>query len=387
MKYNKSIRCRITKGVNINVGNLVVQVMLFLLIGVIIGIFGTLLFFRLDKGWKRLLLGAGGAVSAGGIGRVFIEYLHIPQENISVIFLMLIIGLILSVYFSFSKLCSLLKEQTGKNIIRVLDIILGYENFLKDYYENRKKDVDKNINMEEMEKKENELKRKERYLTELQSKIQEQKNEVLLLELPEHGEVPLTNSFIRKIPLYVDHLCQFRSDVDKLTMDFCERFTNDRLYNSECLKGYFVGIGMYVANDLFGTSNSDVRTHFRILKNDTYVQYTVVLGNKISNDKMTDIPKGRSMIEKSFELKKSLVASLNPESNYDTKTTWEDFMTITYYNIMKDDSPFLSMGISIKYAEQFRDMLYFLNYYKIEDCLHSYLKKVDTVCNIVETLQ
>ena len=81
------------------------------------------------------------------------------------------------------------------------------------------------------------------------------------------------------------------------------------------------------------------------------------------------------------------MASLNPESNYDTKTKWEDFMTITYYNIMKNGSPFLSMGISIKYAEQFRDMLYFLNYYKIEDCLHLYVKRIDSVCDIVETLQ
>lgn len=387
MKYNKSIKCRFTEGVNITVGNLVVQIILFLLIGMIIGIFGTLLFFRLDKGWKQILLGAGSVVSAGGIGRVFIDYLHIAQEHISIIFLVLIIGFIVSVYFSFSKLCGLLKGQTGENTIRVLDIILGYENFLKDYYESRKKDIDKNINLEAIEKKEIELKGKEQYLTELQSKIQEQKSEVLLLELPEHGEVPLTNSFIRKIPLYVDHISQFRNDVEKLTVDFCERFTNERAHNSKYLKGYFVGIGLYIANDLFGTSNSDVRTHFRILKNDTYVQYTVVLGNRISNDKMTDIPKGRSMIEKSFELKKSLVASLNPESNYDTKTKWEDFMTITYYNIMANDSPFLSMGISIKYAEQFRDMLYFLNYYKIEDCLHSYIKKIDSVCNIVETLQ
>lgn len=368
-------------------GNLVVQIILFFLIGMIIGIFGTLLFFRLDKGWKQILLGAGSVVSVGGIGRVFIAYLNISQENISLMFLVLIIGLIVSVGFSFSKLCSLLKGQTGKNTIRVLDIILGYEDFLKDYYENRKKDIDKNINLEAIEQKENELKGKEQYLTELQSKIQEQKGEVLLLKLPEHGEVPLTNSFIRKIPLYVDHICQFRSNVDKLTEDFCEKFTNDKLHNSEYLKGYFVGIGMYIANDLFGTSNADVRTHFRILKNDTYVQYTVVLGNKISDDKMTDIPKGRSMIEKSFELKKSLVASLNPESNYDTKTKWEDFMTITYYNIMKNGSPFLSMGISIKYAEQFRDMLYFLNYYKIEDCLHLYVKRIDSVCDIVETLQ
>lgn len=368
-------------------GNLVIQIILFFLIGAIIGFFGTLLFFRLDQGWKQILLGAGSALSAGGAGYMFITYLNISQENISLLLLVLVLGLVISIFFAFSRLCTLLKNQSGKNVIRILDIVLGYDGFLKDYYESRKKDIDRDLDLEELEKRKVELEGKEKYLLELQRRIQEQKGDSLRLELPEHSEVPLTNSFIRKIPLYVNHVCQFRSNVDKLTADFCEKFTKDKQYNAECLKGYFVGIGMYVANDLFGTANADVRTHFRILQNENYVQYTVVLGNKISDDKLTDIPKGKSMIDKSFELKKSLVASLNPESNYDTKTKWEDFMTITYYNLDKDGEPFLSMGISIKYAEQFREMLYFLNYYQIEECLHVYVKRINDVCNIVQTLQ
>ena len=62
-------------------GNLAVQIILFFLIGMIIGIFGTLLFFRLDKGWKQILLGAGSVVSVGGIGRVFIAYLNIDRKS------------------------------------------------------------------------------------------------------------------------------------------------------------------------------------------------------------------------------------------------------------------------------------------------------------------
>ena len=44
---------------------------------------------------------------------------------------------------------------------------------------------------------------------------------------------------------------------------------------------------------------------------------------------------------------------------------WDDYMTITYYNLKSCDEPFLSMAISIKYVEQYGDMLYFLNFYKI----------------------
>ena len=50
------------------------------------------------------------------------------------------------------------------------------------------------------------------------------------------------------------------------------------------------------------------------------------------------------MIDRSFQLKKSLIASLNPEYNYDTKTKWDDYMTITYYNLKSCDEPFLSMA-------------------------------------------
>ncbi len=367
--------------------NFFTEIILIVLMGIAMGIFGTLLFFRLDKSWKQLLLGIGSLFSAGGLGRAFIYYLEIPKNSAALFFLILMIGIIISVYFSFSKLCKLLKNQSGKNVIRILDIVLGYNNFLKDYYETRKKDIDKSINLEELKKKEAELNNKERYLTEFQDKLQEQKKGALILELPEHGEVPITNSFIRKIPLYVDHICQFKNNLDKFTLDFLQKFTNDKSHNRECLKGYFIGIGIYIANDLFGTSNADVRTHFRVLKGDKYVQYTVTIGNEVSTDKISDIPKGRSMIEKSFELKKSLVASLNPDSNYDTKTRWEDFMTITYYNLIEDGSPFLSMGISIKYSEQFGEMLYFINFYKIENCLHAYINKINEVCNIIETLK
>ena len=205
---------------------------------------------------------------------------------------------------------------------------------------------------------------------------------------PEQSEIPVTNSFIRKMPMYVDNICKFKSDVDRLTKEFCEKFSQDKEDNKELLKAYFVGIGMYVSNDLFGSSGTNIRTHFRILRNGQHVKYTAVLGSIISNDKITEIPQNsNSMIDRSFQLKKSLIASLNPEYNYDTKTKWDDYMTITYYNLKSCDEPFLSMAISIKYVEQYGDMLYFLNFYKIEECMDSYIKMIDRKCDIVNTLK
>ena len=219
------------------------------------------------------------------------------------------------------------------------------------------------------------MEQKEEYLIEFERRMLDQKKGLLFFKLPEQSEIPVTNSFIRKMPMYVDNICKFKSDVDRLTKEFCEKFSQDKEDNKELLKAYFVGIGMYVSNDLFGSSGTNIRTHFRILRNGQHVKYTAVLGSIISNDKITEIPQNsNSMIDRSFQLKKSLIASLNPEYNYDTKTKWDDYMTITYYNLKSCDEPFLSMAISIKYVEQYGDMLYFLNFYKIEECMDSYIK-------------
>ena len=335
-----------------------------------------------------MILGAAGAFSTGGMGKTFISYLSNQKEHVSGILLTLIIGLILSVYISFKKLCVLLKEQSGEKVIRVLDIVLGYHEFIKQYYENRLNDTKDIVESEKIKQKNKELEQKEEYLIEFERRMLDQKKGLLFFKLPEQSEIPVTNSFIRKMPMYVDNICKFKSDVDRLTKEFCEKFSQDKEDNKELLKAYFVGIGMYVSNDLFGSSGTNIRTHFRILRNGQHVKYTAVLGSIISNDKITEIPQNsNSMIDRSFQLKKSLIASLNPEYNYDTKTKWDDYMTITYYNLKSCDEPFLSMAISIKYVEQYGDMLYFLNFYKIEECMDSYIKMIDRKCDIVNTLK
>lgn len=385
---------------------MIVKGAIFVLIGIIVGVVGTILFFRMDKQWKQILVFAGSALSVGGAGRVVIDYLEVSKEEKATVILILVIGFMISVFFSFFLLTRLLKEQTGNNVIRVLDIFLSYDGFLRDYYESRKKEIDKLIDSEEIKKKEEELRnreeklndkekrlvKKESIILDLQSKVHECKDKVITLKLPENSEIVLTDSFMKKIPLFVDNVCKFKSDVENLTNDFCREFEAkenniDKDEKQKRLKGYFVGIGLYIANDLFGISNENVRTHFRVLKDNMYIQYVVILGSEISKDKISDIPRGNSMIDKSFELKRSLVASLNPESKYDTNTVWEDFMTLSEYNITKDGAPFLSMGVSIKYAEQFKDMLYFLSYYKIERCLVSYIDRINRVCDIIKTLE
>ena len=136
---------------------MIVKGAIFVLIGIIVGVVGTILFFRMDKQWKQILVFAGSALSVGGAGRVVIDYLEVSKEEKATVILILVIGFMISVFFSFFLLTRLLKEQTGNNVIRVLDIFLSYDGFLRDYYESRKKEIDKLIDSEEIKKKEEEL--------------------------------------------------------------------------------------------------------------------------------------------------------------------------------------------------------------------------------------
>ena len=138
---------------------MIVKGAIFVLIGIIVGVVGTILFFRMDKQWKQILVFAGSALSVGGAGRVVIDYLEVSKEEKATVILILVIGFMISVFFSFFLLTRLLKEQTGNNVIRVLDIFLSYDGFLRDYYESRKKEIDKLIDSEEIKKKEEELKK------------------------------------------------------------------------------------------------------------------------------------------------------------------------------------------------------------------------------------
>lgn len=359
---------------------------LFFFFGLMIGAFSTLLFFRFDKQWKRVVLGLVDFSSSSGIGIWAVSYFKISRQNSALLFLVLYIGMIISVIIAFYFLTKLVNKDDSKIPIRKLDIILGYDKFLEQYYDNRIE----NVKSFEIERQKAQLEKKKEFLDDLELKIKDQMKNAISINLPKNTDVPITNHFMGMLPVYIDYVYAFRSNVNDLTNQIIEALTdNDKKKNAEILKGYFAGIGMYVANDLFGISGNkkEVRTHFRIYKNGKHIQYTVVEGSNMSSVKIHDIPGDKnSLIKKSFELKRSVIASLNSDEIYDVNTTWQDFMTITYYNIIINDNPFLSMGISIKNKEQFFDLLTFLNYYRIEDCLQVYIERVNKRCDIVGVL-
>lgn len=364
------------------------EYILYFIIGFIFGVFGTLLFFRFDKQWKQVLMGLFDFAGTSVVGVFAAEYFHIPGENRSTCFLVLLVGMMISVVVAFLGIAKLIQGDDSKIPIRKLDILLGYDKYLEQYYNERKNQTESY----ELDKIKKQLDIRNKSLEERESKFNQQTKEGVIIKLPENVDYPITNQFIGILPIYIEHLYAFRSNINDLT----EQIINKLSYNegtgneADILKGYFAGIGMYVSNDLFGvsdSSNKEVRTHFRIYRQGNYVQYVVVEGNKMSSVQIHNIPEEKnSLIKKSYELRRSIIASLNGEDIYDVKTPWEDFMTITYYNIKHGDKPFLSMGISIKNRNQFFDLLAFLNYFKIEECIQTYIERVNQKCNIVKVL-
>ena len=99
---------------------------------------------------------------------------------------------------------------------------------------------------------------------------------------------------------------------------------------------------------------------------------------------MTPIPYANSMIQESFECKRAVIKSINSEHDYKSNnyTVWKDYMTYTFYNLKRNDRPFLTFGISVKNEVRFKNLFYFLNYFGLEEYLEEYLDQIDEQFNI-----
>jgi len=67
-------------------------------------------------------------------------------------------------------------------------------------------------------------------------------------------------------------------------------------------------------------------------------------------------------------------------------TTWQDYMTYTFYNICYENVPCLSFGISVQNTENYRDIFYFLNYAKFEMYLNGCVERFNENISIISIL-
>lgn len=150
------------------------------------------------------------------------------------------------------------------------------------------------------------------------------------------------------------------------------------------LSAFLAGVALLIDSDLFASSTSgDVRIHFRILVDQSYDKYIVWRGGRLVEDKLTPIPAGeKSLIDRSYELRRSIVASADAEHVFETGSDWGDFLTYSFRGIGENNGrPLLTMGVSLRYSDQYQDSLYLLCHCRfertIQHCVDTFHKAFD----------
>lgn len=365
--------------------------------GCLVGTVCTILFFQSDKSWLKI---ASSILGISGTGYSYTLVKHLTGETelkvLQCAFAIVLTAIFVSAFLILFALCKSLKDKEGNEVIRIRDILLGQKDYIKSFYQLRLSEVeeDSNTKILEKEKKEIEALRaglaiREKNLNDREEQLNEQIKHNISLCLPVDSPIPMTNEFLGQFPEFIEGLAKFINDVNRFTEEYLAKEIKDNRDKYKLIYSYFLGICSFMMEDIFNTTAKNVRIHFRVLHNDEYVKFVAKIGSSVYEDELTPIPRGRGMIKEAQIHQTSLIKSLNMTHNFRSKhrNVWEDYMTMTFCEICKEDIPFISMGISVKNKERFKNLLYFLNFYKIENFIQDNLCKINVRYNIVDTIE
>lgn len=360
-------------------------------IGILVAIIFSLLFVTFDKSATKILfslISFGGSTSLGVMAG---DYFEVKEQKMKFIcmfslYLSFILAFLLSMYI----VCLLIKDKNNEDALRIRDIILNQKTYINKYYENRCKEIDKKLNIEylkqreeEVSKREASIKNKEIYIEQEFEKLNQLGNKKLRLQLPEKTNIIITNEFIKTIPSYIRDLSKCINDIEKFTDQYIEE--NDKI-NYTKINSYLTAICLSISEYIFGGGSQDVRIHFRKFDENTnmYEKLVATVGSKLISRKMTSIPYESSMIERSDICKRALIKSINSDYDFSSNnnTVWKDYMTFSFYGLRHNNIPILSFGISVKNEERFKQLFYFLNFFRIEECLEENLEKINDAFDI-----
>ena len=370
---------------------MIFAIICYCIIGTAIGIIFSLLFVTFDKSIKRILsslLSFGGTTSLGVAAG---NYFNIKQQKmkfvcISSLYAFFIISFLISMYV----MCIIIKDKDDDDALRIRDIILGQKSYINKYYEKRCNEIDRKLNIELLEKREKEITKQELYIKDKEAYIEKELdkldklgNRKLKLQLPEKNNIIITNEFLNTMPSYIRDLSKCINDIEKFTEQYI--YENESI-NYMKLNSYLTSVCLYISEYIFGGGSQDVRIHFRMFDDNvnSYEKMIAIIGNKLTNRKMTSIPYNGSMIERSDICKRALIKSINSKYDFSSNnnTIWKDYMTFSFYGLRHNNMPILSFGISVKNEERFRQLFYFLNFFRIEECLEDNLEKINDAFDI-----
>ncbi|MBE5842699.1 MAG: hypothetical protein E7302_00810 [Butyrivibrio sp.] len=345
-------------------------------------------------------------LGAGGLISIFHFAYNITDKNMrlwstTIFYISYIVFLLLALY----GICHLIKDKNDKDLLRIRDILLGQQDYIIKYYEMRKAQIDEKLQIVLLEEREKKIKIREDalleekcYLERNKEVLHKQGKKRLKIVLPDRKEIFLNQSFIDTMPSFFDGFANCLSAIDQYTTKDISN-TGERLNGEikdnykEVFEAFLMNIETNILSSLFGNS-SQVRVHFRYYNIETksFDMISAITGKRgkpFLINHMSPIPYEESLIKKSFECKRAIIRSINPSAtvyNGANSTTWQDYMTYTFYNICYENVPCLSFGISVQNTENYRDIFYFLNYAKFEMYLNGCVERFNENISIISIL-
>lgn len=365
----------------------------YIISGLLSGFLVVMAIIRFEKNWQQLLCSASGILGwlpiLLSINSYFKNMNATPKPLHTSIFLL---SYFIALVGIFIGVCYLIKKQSEKVKIRVLDIVLGYHKVLEIYYEQRKKEVDNDLDYDELERKKNELEKREKNVLESEKNINEnmknileQGKDKLYLTLPIGKQKYISSEFVNQLDCNVQAIVNFITKVDSITSVFSKKKCKNK-DQKFLVCGYLVAICEAVNNVLFDSYHEKVRTHIRIADTENYITYLVMEGGDKIEQELTPIPKkDDSMIKAAIEENRSLIKSVNPEHHYRGKNDAKWVNYITFVPLMNDDKV-LSIGISIADENMYNNFLYLLNYCHVEKYIRTYFETFNDKYNILNII-
>ena len=363
---------------------MIAGIICYSIIGLVIGVIFSLLFINFDKSWKKITSSLASIGGSGGLLVCANKFFGIEEQvmkfyTTSALYITFLFGF----FFMMLLMCKLIKDKDDSDILRIRDIILGQKSYIDKYYEKRASEIDARLGipiLEERERKVNKrecsIEEKEQFIKQEQTKINRLGNKKLRMNLPEQNNIIITQHFLETLPSYIGDFSKCINNIKVST----ESFIKDDEKDIEYLKAYLLAVATFIAQYIFG-GNNDIRVHFRYYNESTskFEKLISVEGTNVATKKMTPIPYEDSMIKKSFECKRCLIKSINSDYDYKSNnyTKWKDYMTFTFYNLKRNEMPYLTFGISVKNAARYQDVFYFLNFIELEVYLNEYIENID----------
>jgi len=363
-----------------------------ILIGVGIGILYTLLYITFDKSWKKIgsfLCSCGGG---GGIIKICFTTFGITEGSHRAIFVSCLLGaLIISFVIVLGITSFIIKDKDDINIIRLRDIILGQKAYIDDYYRNRTKEIDQKLNINDLIQREEKVSRREQACIEEEKRIEEENSKIqnlgkskIKIILPEKKSVVLNQPFIDVLPSFVNDIAYLYSNLNRMNKEMLSR--DIKSIQNKDFKSYFIEQATYIMDSLFN-GGQDIRVHYRLFNKETelYELYVALTGKeKHIENALTPMPFRDTMIEKSFNCKRGVIKSINLEAHRESihNAKWKDYLTLTFFNILSDDRPILTMGISVKNAERYKNLFYFLEYVEFDIFVNDRVEEINEIFDI-----